>query len=117
MKEFYTWEEVLEITLSSNFKDYGEPLSSFDFSKSKFKLEHVWLNNISSDYLTIDECRNSNFEEDEYTILKLVSDYDRVDYVSPIILDSDFKVINGRYKLGALDYLSKYHIEVFLRIP
>lgn len=111
--ELYTWQQVCEITNNAGGNIYSSPFGDYD--NDKFKLEQININKISKKYyLTINECKEYNMDEDESVITKLSEAFDNGENIPPIILDNNYNVIDGSHRLGMYDYLGINYVKAFI---
>lgn len=109
----YTWQEVCDITNNAGGRIYSSPFGNYD--NYKFKLEQVPFNKISPDYyLTIKDCDELNLDEDKSVIERLLNTYDSGQDLPPIILDNNYKIIDGSHRMGVYEYLGLANIKAFV---
>ncbi len=110
----YTWQEVCKITNDAGGNIYCSPYGDYD--DYEFELQSVSFKDIDKDtYLTIDECKEYNLDEDRSVIENLVSKYDSGVDFPPIILDSNYKIIDGGHRMGAYEWLGLGYINAFIK--
>ena len=111
--EEYTWEEVCNIINNAGGSIYSSPFGNY--SDCKFKLKTILINDISKDcYLSIEDCKKYDLDEDENVIMKLVDAYNNGASIPPIILDNNLKIIDGSHRLGMYDFLGINKIQAFI---
>lgn len=109
----YTWNEICNIINNAGGTIYSSPFGSYD--NDTFKIETIEIDKIPrSNYLTIDDCKELDLDEDENVIMNLVYAYEDGDDIPPIILDNDYHIIDGSHRLGMYDYLNIKYIKSFI---
>ena len=74
------------------------------------------FNSIDKDsYLTVEECDEYDLDEDKSVIERLLDKYDSGEDFPPIILDSDYKIIDGSHRMGLYEYLGLNTIKAFVK--
>lgn len=107
----YTWNEIVEITNNSGGRTYSSPFG--DYSNFIFIEEIVDINNISG-YIPYDECQELDLDEDMSVIEYLADRYDSGEILPPVILDDQYKVIDGSHRVSMYDYLNITKIKAFV---
>ena len=112
--KLYTWQEVCDITNNAGGKIYSSPYG--DYNNYQFELKLVDTNLIDKDsYLTLDECREYDLDEDESVIENLIELYDSGENFPPIILDSNYKIIDGSHRMGVYDWIGLGKIKAYVK--
>ena len=112
--KLYTWQEICDITNNAGGKIYSSPYGQYD--DYEFELKEIDTNLINKDsYLTLEECREYDLDEDESIIENLINLYDSGENFPPIILDSNYKIIDGSHRMGVYDWMGLSKIKAYVK--
>lgn len=107
----YTWDEVVEITNNGGGRTYSSPFG--DYSDLMFVEEIVDVSNITG-YIPYDECQELDLDEDMAVVEYLADRYDDGEILPPVILDNQYKIIDGSHRVSMYDYLNIQKIKAFV---
>lgn len=107
----YTWDEIVEITNNAGGRTYSSPFGNY--SDFIFIEEFVDISNIRG-YIPYDECQELDLDEDMAIVEYLVDKYYDGEILPPVILDEQYKVIDGSHRVSMYDYLNIQKIKAFV---
>ncbi|QST02478.1 hypothetical protein IMZ31_23805 (plasmid) [Pontibacillus sp. ALD_SL1] len=97
----YTWDRIVAETKNAGGRIYSLPHGNYE--NKTFLLKSVRLEDLGGKgFFTLRECEELDLDEDYYVIKRLMRAYQNGANIPPVILDSNYDVIDGSHRLGAM---------------
>lgn len=110
--KIYTWQEVCDEQSNGTGKASSLPFGSY----GEFKLEEIKISSLSDYFMTFDEMFDMDLDEDINIVRKIASSIEKGDYIPPIVVDKNGKLIDGSHRLSAYYELGYYNIDAYIEV-